>query len=324
MQPIRHLLTSAVALLALLTTAATIIGLLPLDWWLAELLRHPRPHYLVMLLGCLPVLVNRFRRGGWLLLLPIAANALVLTPLIIPPVPTIPGGQQFTIVHYNLDRHAPDHSAAFADLRAADADLIALQEFTPPLAARLSAELPGYRVVIARPLSTSHGSALLVRAATGLRVRGTGFIAIPEYSVRPLLTAEIELGDRTIAFMSLHVIRPIGTEQFAFQRIELAGAGEWARAQQTAGREVLILGDLNTTPWSRAFALLSAPAALTDSTRGHGYQPTWPATLPAPLGIPIDHGLHSAGLTTIARQTGPFHTGDHAPLLMTIAQAADR
>jgi endonuclease/exonuclease/phosphatase (EEP) superfamily protein YafD len=88
---------------------------------------------------------------------------------------------------------------------------------------------------------------------------------------------------------------------------------------------VIVIGDLNATPWSYAFSRLLRDADLIDSTRGFGVQPTWRTRygpvggMPAwPLQIPIDHCLHSAGLATIAREIGPACGSNHFPLLVVL------
>jgi len=52
---------------------------------------------------------------------------------------------------------------------------------------------------------------------------------------------------------------------------------------------VVVLGDLDTSPWSRTFAELLEGTPLRDARRGTGVLPTWRATL-LPV-VPIDHVL---------------------------------
>ena len=86
---------------------------------------------------------------------------------------------------------------------------------------------------------------------------------------------------------------------------------------------VIVIGDLNATPWSEGFRLLAGPADLANSQEGFGYAASWPARLP-PFGrIPIDHALHSRDLTVTDRELGPgTAASDHRPLRVTLTPAA--
>lgn len=95
----------------------------------------------------------------------------------------------------------------------------------------------------------------------------------------------------------------------------LAWIADWA-ARQTD--PVVVLGDLNATPWSHAFRSLVDEAGLVNSLRGRGLQPSCPAPLGL-LGIPIDHLLHSPALATVERERGPAFGSDHRMLHVRLA-----
>ena len=84
---------------------------------------------------------------------------------------------------------------------------------------------------------------------------------------------------------------------------------------------VVVIGDLNATPWSHAFRSLEADTDLVNSQKGYGLQATWP-NLPLWLNIPIDHMLHTDDLTTKERATGPSLGSDHRPLVVTVGPAS--
>jgi endonuclease/exonuclease/phosphatase (EEP) superfamily protein YafD len=78
---------------------------------------------------------------------------------------------------------------------------------------------------------------------------------------------------------------------------------------------VLLAGDLNATAWSHSFQELTRTSGLLDSQQGFGLQPSWPASL-LPLGIPIDHALHTSGLCVIKRRLGSPTGSDHRPIIL--------
>jgi endonuclease/exonuclease/phosphatase (EEP) superfamily protein YafD len=88
---------------------------------------------------------------------------------------------------------------------------------------------------------------------------------------------------------------------------------------------MIILGDLNASPWSHPFGRLLREGGLVDSTRGFGVQPTWrthfgpvSGMLTWPVQIPIDHCLHSPGFVAVAREIGPACGSNHFPLFVTL------
>ena len=70
-------------------------------------------------------------------------------------------------------------------------------------------------------------------------------------------------------------------------RSQLAAA-EWSlRQQRQDKREVVVMGDFNTTPWSGRFRKFLQDSNLRNSLGGFGLQPTWHAALPSPLMVAI-------------------------------------
>jgi len=100
----------------------------------------------------------------------------------------------------------------------------------------------------------------------------------------------------------------------------LAAASSWARRQ---ANPVLVLGDLNATPWSSVLQSLEGSADLRNSAYGYGVQATWPSRA-GPLGIPIDQLLYSRELTVTDRSTGPTFGSEHRSLWVTIARSSSR
>ena len=81
----------------------------------------------------------------------------------------------------------------------------------------------------------------------------------------------------------------------------------------------MLAGDLNVTQFSPHFKNLLKTGKLKDSSRGFGYQPTWPAQLPllnkiseCPLfRIPLDHVLVSGDIQVRSVELLPSIGSDH-------------
>ncbi|MCB0060965.1 MAG: endonuclease/exonuclease/phosphatase family protein [Caldilineaceae bacterium] len=185
-------------------------------------------------------------------------------------------------------------------------------------------------------MSNTHGSAILVKRDAPIRESSAEVIHLPAESPRPLLTTYLILRGYGVRLLNLHLTRPANFWGDAFQKIELAALGFWRNPDLALGsswREVaegyhvrslriengplIVAGDFNVTPWSPRFQRLLREARLKNSMRGFGMQNSWPSVLPLPLGIPIDHALHSPSLTTLDRKTVRVAGTDHAMLVVT-------
>jgi endonuclease/exonuclease/phosphatase (EEP) superfamily protein YafD len=115
---------------------------------------------------------------------------------------------------------------------------------------------------------------------------------------------------RCVDLVALHAAPPIRARgAYRARQLEIA-----ARLASAAAGPVVLLGDLNCTPWSPAFDRLQAAAGLRDSGRGRGLHPTWLSAMPF-IGLPIDHVLVGPGIGVRGRRVGPDIGSDHRPVV---------
>jgi endonuclease/exonuclease/phosphatase (EEP) superfamily protein YafD len=304
---------------------ATILGFAGSQWWLFELIEHLRPQYCLILVAA--IVVGGISRQAWCFVwcLPLVLNLALIVPLFFTsgqnsfleqanPSPST----TLRILHANLDHDNQDTTKAIQYLEAQDVDLVLLQEVTSKWLMALESKVSRYRVVKSLPLENSHGIAMLVpvKPSKSIDVVATQIVNLPSYSNRPLLEIIMRWGSREVAILSLSVARP---NQSNFQAVEFDAAAKWSlRQQQENKREVVVIGDFNSTPWSGRFRKFLHDANLRNSQRGFGLQPTWSASLPSVLMIAIDHCLHSQSITTISRATGVNIGSDHLPLFVEL------
>ena len=96
-------------------------------------------------------------------------------------------------------------------------------------------------------------------------------------------------------------------------RSRRSSQADWVRDELA-----LLAGDLNATPWSMALDPLHA-TDLRDGRLGFGYLGTWPARLPAPVRIPIDHLWVGPGWCVRSFEVGPNIHSDHLPLAVALS-----
>jgi len=78
--------------------------------------------------------------------------------------------------------------------------------------------------------------------------------------------------DQEFTVIATHLFPPISARLSQVRDEQLQAVGELAA--ETAG-PLLVMGDLNTSPWSPIFRQLARTSGLRDSRRGYGLQVTW-------------------------------------------------
>jgi endonuclease/exonuclease/phosphatase (EEP) superfamily protein YafD len=158
------------------------------------------------------------------------------------------------------------------------------------------------------------------------RIAGVTVLAKPE--LRPgamevslggeAAAVAVDLGSGRVDVLGVHPPSPTTAERSARRDAMLVAAAEWVRERSG---EVIVVGDFNATPWSHAFRSLRRHGGLVDTMRGAGLQPSWPDGWGV-LALPIDHVLHTAGLGSSDRRTGPAFGSAHRPVIVSIGFAA--
>jgi endonuclease/exonuclease/phosphatase (EEP) superfamily protein YafD len=336
---------------------ATGLGFLERLWWGFSFLAYPRPQYVLLLLPpvLLNLLTAKGRLSTvWALLwaVPLLINLNLVWPFVVaqPPM-NMPMDKrlarilqiaqrphQFSVLHITLDRENPDLSRAIAYINQSEAHLVSVLELTPNSLPQLQTGLTGYQLIGAEPRWNSHGSAWFMRSpaesthataaaaqppaqrqAPRMQALGTEVIHLPQDSDRPLLKATVNVGNKTVHLLCFHAIRPQNAGSVAYQRTEFAALAHWSQQmEQQNKRNLIIIGDFNSTPWASPFRDLMQHSTLVNSIADYGWQPTWHSALPRFLQLPIDHCLHSHSITTFYREIGPDVGSDHVPLRLEV------
>lgn len=270
--------------LAWLTLAVLLIGQLGALHWTAELFSHFVPHYAAVFALAALCLHNRWRYlwAAWAL----ALTAWTLWPSVLEP----PDSAAIRLIWYNVNLDNRDARGESARLLAADADILALAE--------IQLHDPGWQPLRQHyPHGCVHEEnspfALAVFARAPLAACEVRFIE--DY---PYIRATLADG-RTL--YAAHPPPPINAD---LARARIAYLRHLADRLATE-KSALLLGDLNSSPYSQHYRELLRRAGLHTTTRNG--LPTW-----LPLGLNLDHALvrhgqaHSSAL--------PWHTSDHRPL----------
>lgn len=291
-----------------LICAATLAGFLGRFWWGFELATHFRVQYAVMLAVTSALLCRQQHLAGLFALFALV-NGLILAPRFLPlPIEDGQSSQArpaLRVLLANVNSANRDARRIRETVLASQADFVALLEATPWLLEQLSDLADRYPHRVAAPREDNFGIALLSRQPF-LRAEVVQFST----AGLPSIIAELADGPRHFTLVATHPLPPVSADLARDRNEQLATLAEFAR-QST--HPLLLVGDLNISPWSPHFARLLADSGLRDS--GYGISPSWPVGW-LPLQIPIDHALFSAGIHIKYRKTGTDLGSDHYPIIV--------
>lgn len=120
---------------------------------------------------------------------------------------------------------------------------------------------------------------------------------------------------RSVRLFGVHTTWPLAPRSAARRNGQFARLAEEARATRTL--PLVVIGDLNVSPFSPYFKQLLAAGGLRSAANGFGWQPTWPSFL-LPAGIQIDHALVNPAVTVQAFRRGAWAGSDHRPVIVDV------
>ena len=240
----------------------------------------------------------------------------------------VSGSDRLKILSANLWHSATGHDRTIEVLMASDADVIGLVEVGPdwrgplvPLlakypyqvdcieAGRLCQVMLLSKLPIQRPYSGRIWHATPAVAGGDLTWNGRTLTVLATHLYRPLAgIGESEHGEGDRAHRDYLGKRLPLTRQ--------AGqAGMLAKYLNDLPRDLVVMGDLNSAPWSGVQRAFRDRTGLKNQA---GWIFTWPSGLPWPLRLPLDHVLARGHLAVTKFAAGPETESDHLPVIAEV------
>lgn len=307
--------------------ALSMVTLFARQWWFADLIANLRVQ---LILGLFVVMVCLLLIRRWKLLAGIAALTLWQTMAIGSAFVTRdPEAQQSVSNNASATTNARRELRVFLanvltgnqrydlivdQIRAADPDVIAILELSSPLSEILRQEFGGtHKHFLFEPQNDGNfGIGLWSRLPLA-----NARIFHLNTPILPSIEADAQLDSRQVHVVLTHPLPPIGARNFAHRNRHLGLLSDRLKDDTKAhsARPVLVLGDLNLTPWSPVFGEFLAACGLKNSAAGRGLQPTWYRWPAFPFGLVLDHALHSEDIRCNRRTILPSNGSDHRALV---------
>lgn len=280
-----------------------------------ELISHFRVQYLYLQLFCMTgLLLLRQWRIIAFSVIGLALNLIPVLPYYQPhPNTNLAHAHHLRVLQINLLGPNQNHAKVLQYIHSINPDIIGAEEVRPHWSQALTDSLTEYPYRVIEPEDTAFGIALFSKYP----LRQTQVVKFGQpFGPRKRYFASIVTNvqyDRPFTVIVTHPLPPM--RGFSVRNSQLA---DIARHRPAYQENLMLIGDLNVTPWSPYFQDLLKNSGLRDSQLGFGVQSSWQSPIPGVM-IPIDHVLVSPRFSVLARELGPDIGSDHRPVLVDLS-----
>jgi endonuclease/exonuclease/phosphatase (EEP) superfamily protein YafD len=296
------------------------LSLFAQDFWLCDLSANLRVQWVVGLIAT-GFVTSVCRRWRWLALhVLMAAVHLPFFGSLVQQTSSNAMTPVITVTTANVFTSNTNYVAIARELRSTDAEVIAVLE--------LSSEL---RKHLANAFRDDYPFSLVDSQDNGNF--GIGLYSRYEFESAKLtyfndesiqsIVACLTVNGRRCQLVATHALPPIGKGGFSHRNRHLQLlAKEVQRLQKQApGVPVIVMGDLNLTPWSPVFTNFANAAGLQRASHAFNCDPTWYRYPVFPFGLVLDHVLATRELTCSSYDVGPDIGSDHRFVTVSLSVA---
>ena len=286
-------------------------------WWFLDLTSHFRVQYFLSLFGIAVAcgISRRYKEAALFIIFSLLNFLFIIPGYFHANVEKKSYGKHYRALLLNINTNNEKYDLVKKVIKDNDPDILVLEEVNAAWIRNLGDLRIDYPYSIAKSREDNFGIALFSKSP----LKTADITAIGKAGV-PSIVTQLQVGKSMLTVLATHPLPPVGAEYAYLRNEQLSSLSEYIRNIETP---VIVLGDLNTTPWSLHFRDLLKQSGLRDSCRGYGIQATWPSFLFL-LRIPIDHCLYSSEITILNRHIGPNVGSDHFPLIVDFTIGSQR
>ncbi len=286
-----------------------ILGLFGRFNWFLDVFSHFRVYYCIafLVIGIGTVLLKRWKEAGVSLGMSLILF-LTFADLYAPGKKT-KSSEGLRITSINLLAQNDQYEKTISFIEEEALDVIFFQELTYQWALELDELTKEYPYHYMLPRNGSFGIGVFSK----YEFKNLEIIDFVTSSF-PSLVMELETESGSISVINTHPPPPMGTELHRIRNIQFDRINEFI---SQSDKEIVLIGDLNSTRFSPNFKRLTKNRKLRDSRKGFGILPTWHAQFPL-LSVTLDHAFITKGITVLDRRVGPDIGSDHLPVIIEI------
>ncbi|MDX1988991.1 MAG: endonuclease/exonuclease/phosphatase family protein [Candidatus Obscuribacter sp.] len=295
--------------------------------WAFDLMAQFRMHY-VALAACLFAVVFYFGKTSpirkRLLLLCLASMALNTVAVYLAPVRPLgkASSRSFKLMQFNVNVANQNKEGILSLIEREKPDIVCLMEvdqsWTETLDSKVSPQIQAYpgKLLVAR--GDPFGMALLSK----FKIKASETLYFNQEKL-PSFAATIELpGGADLTLVVTHPLPPLTPALYKSRNQHLRNLCHYVSTLK--GENTIVCGDFNSVGYADNLkemaerSQLKEPVSLLNLPCPAQPPGTWPAMVPPPLRIPIDHVFMSQALTAQSVKTDDACNSDHVPLITTI------
>lgn len=280
--------------------------------WFIDLMSHFRVQYaiVVSLLLSLFLIFHRNKLPILVLVALLLWNVKDIYPLYVSNNGiNKTSAERISILSINLLSSNTNSEAVLNLIKEKDPDILVFMEFTPRWQQELAALYKKYPFKASEVRTDNFGIALLSKSKMESDV--TYF----ENNIKPSIVGRFNFSEEEFTIIATHPVPPISPETFGLRNAQLRDLAE--RRNDYSDNFVLI-GDLNSSSFSKHFKDLLNESDLVDSRNGFGVNTTWPADF-LPLRTTLDHCLVSKNIHVLDQSPQRNIGSDHLPVFVELS-----
>ncbi|MEP3481270.1 MAG: endonuclease/exonuclease/phosphatase family protein [Fuerstiella sp.] len=290
------------------------VAILPVilpSWWLADLLANLRVQ---LVIAAAPVLLGLCTRRSWKIALCLIALSVYHSSWLVSPsslsLPDTTAGQTITVMAANVWTGNQKYEVIERQIQESKCDVVMISELSFGLANFLrkgfTKDFP-YHVEFPADRG-NFGIGMYSR----FPLENASVQFLTDDSV-PTVFADVQVKERRFHLVGVHTLPPMGKRLFDHRNRHLQRVADHVRKLNTDDTDygIIVLGDLNLTPWSPVFTTFLNDARLNQAVGGSRLQPTWYRWPLFPFGLVLDHVLLSQNLTCVSHEIGESAGSDH-------------
>jgi len=288
-------------------TLASLLGFFGRVFWVLDLFAHFRVQYFQI---CLVLILIALWKRRNKLAAALAVVACFNYAFILPFYFGKTAAEQVPTVRamlMNINASNGNTEQVLKAIQTAAPDLLLLEEVTTKWSEHLTVLDAKYPYRVAEVRDDCFGIMLLSKyPLSHISVTYIGTAGVPS------IVTTVHLPQGEISVIGTHPLPPAGRTYSQHRNDQLGKLPQIVLDQK---KPVLLIGDLNTSPWSSYFTRLLRDSGLKNSMQGFGFQPSWPSNIGF-LRIPIDHVLHTPEIVVRNRAVGADVGSDHLPVIV--------